>query len=354
MKGFRQEVASFLTDYCHGSEPLNPDNVIIMNGCNAIFSALSAVICNPGDGFLLPAPYYTGIDTYTSLYSGVKPVHVPLYSKVAEGESYPFELTIPKLEDAMENGKKQGIRITALIVINPQNPLGFIYSDKLLKEFLEFGQRHSLHLVFDEIYMSSVLDAVPFTSILSFHNVPDPEMIHFIWGLSKDFAMNGMRVGVLYSKNQHVIKSMSQLACLHQCPGPTQYMLSQFLKDRDWLDKVFFPVNKRRLKKSQKILISGLKKLGIPVLRSSVGLYMWADFRKFLKSQTFEAEMDLWLQLIANKVYIAPGKSFECYEPGWFRVTSSLPSDSLQTCIQRLQNILKVTPGHNYGIPYKG
>ncbi|KAM4689056.1 1-aminocyclopropane-1-carboxylate synthase-like protein 1 [Discoglossus pictus] len=354
IKSTRQEIARFLTDYCQASGSLNPENIILMNGCGAIFSALSTAICNPGDGFLIPAPYYTSIDIYTSLYSGIKPVHVPLSSKLLEGESYPFQLTIQKLEDAMEQGKKQGIQIKALIVVNPQNPFGGIYSDQLLIEMLNFGHRHSLHVVVDEIYMLSIFDNSTFRSVLSFHNVPDPERTHFIWGFSKDLAMNGMRIGMLYTRNQQLCNSMSRLACLHQCPGPTQYMISQLLKDRDWLDNVFFPTNKQRLKESQKILVNGLQDLGIPVIQGSAGLYVWADFRKFMKSQTFEAEMELWMKLIKEKVYIAPGKAFECYEPGWFRLTFSLTSDILEICIQKLHKIINPTPKMRYRLISKG
>lgn len=51
----------------------------------------------------------------------------------------------------------------------------------------------------------------------------------------------------------------------------------------DWLDNVFFPINKKRLKEAQNILVDGLANVGIPVLKSSGGLYVWADFRKVCK-----------------------------------------------------------------------
>jgi len=52
----------------------------------------------------------------------------------------------------------------------------------------------------------------------------------------------------------------------------------------DWLDNVFFPTNKRRLKEAQNLLVDRLADIGIPVLKSSGGLYVWADFRKVRKS----------------------------------------------------------------------
>uniref|UniRef100_A0A8D0G2U9 Aminotransferase class I/classII large domain-containing protein n=1 Tax=Sphenodon punctatus TaxID=8508 RepID=A0A8D0G2U9_SPHPU len=121
----------------------------------------------------------------------------------------------------------------------------------------------------DEIYMLSVYDDTTFTSILSLDCLPDPERTHFMWGFSKDFGMCGIRVGVLYTRNHEVRKAVNRLAVFHGCPGPVQHVLHQFLSERDWLDNVFFPTNKRRLKEAKEVLVNGLANIGIPILKSS-------------------------------------------------------------------------------------
>ncbi|XP_052658295.1 1-aminocyclopropane-1-carboxylate synthase-like protein 1 isoform X2 [Harpia harpyja] len=339
-RSFREEIAKFLTDYARAAKALNPEHITVMNGCCAVFATLSTVLCDPGDGYLIPAPYYGGINSKTWLYGGIQPVHVPLSSEVTDEEGHPFQLTVEKLEAALQSAKKQGIRVRALILINPHNPLGDIYPAQLLKECLEFAHRYELHVIMDEIYMLSVYDDTTFTSVLSLDCLPDPERTHFMWGFSKDFGMSGIRVGVLYTRNHEIRKAVNQLAVFHSCPGPVQHVLSQFLRDRDWLDNVFFPTNKKRLKEAQNILVDGLADVGIPVLKSSGGLYVWADFRKFLKSQTFEAELELWQKLLDKKLLISPGKAFYCYEPGWFRLVFSNSVDKIYLCIQRLEKML--------------
>ncbi|XP_066484273.1 1-aminocyclopropane-1-carboxylate synthase-like protein 1 [Tiliqua scincoides] len=340
VKSFREEIARFLTEYANAPTALDPENVIVMNGCCAVFATLSAVLCDPGDGYLIPTPYYGGINSKTWLYGEMQPVHVPLFSEVSNEGSRPFQLTIEKLETALHRAQEQDIRVRALILINPHNPLGDIYPAQLLKECLEFAHRYKLHVIMDEIYMLSVYDDTTFTSILSFDSLPDPNRTHFMWGFSKDFGMCGIRVGVLYTRNHEIRKAVNQLAMFHGCPGPVQHVLSQFLSDREWLNNVFFPTNKRRLKEAQNTLVDGLAELGIPVLKSSGGLYVWADFRKFLKSQTFEAEIDLWWKLLDEKLLISPGKAFCCYEPGWFRLVFSDSIDKICLCIKRLQQML--------------
>ncbi|NWI19493.1 1A1L1 protein, partial [Crypturellus soui] len=337
---FREEIAKFLTDYARAAEALNPDHITVMSGCCAVFATLSTVLCDPGDGYLIPTPCYGGIHSKTWLNGGIQPVHVPLSSEVTDEESHPFQLTVEKLEAALYRAKNQGIRVRALILINPHNPLGGIYPAQLLKECLRFAHRHELHVIMDEIYMLSVYGDATFTSVLSLDRVPDPERTHFMWGFSKDFGMSGIRVGVLYTRNHDIQKAVNQLAVFHGCPGPVQHVLSQFISDRDWLDNVFFPTNKKRLREAQNILVDGLADVGIPVLKSSGGLYVWADFQKFLKSQTFEAEFELWQKLLDGKLLISPGKAFHCYEPGWFRLVFADSVDKIYLCIERLKHLL--------------
>ncbi|XP_073190069.1 1-aminocyclopropane-1-carboxylate synthase-like protein 1 isoform X2 [Lepidochelys kempii] len=246
IESFREEIAKFLTEYAKAPKALNPEHIVVMSGCCAVFATLSTVLCDPGDGYLIPTPYYGGINSKTWLYGGIQPVHVPLFSEVTDEESHPFQLTVEKLEAALQRAKEQGIRVRALILINPHNPLGDIYPAQLLKECLEFAHRYQLHVIIDEIYMLSVYDDTTFTSVLSLDCLPDPERTHFMWG-----------------------------------------------------------------------------------------------FSKFLKSQTFEAEMELWWKFLDEKLLISPGKAFCCYEPGWFRMVFSDSVDKIYLGIQRLEQMLQ-------------
>ncbi|XP_032904227.1 1-aminocyclopropane-1-carboxylate synthase-like protein 1 [Amblyraja radiata] len=340
IESFREEIAKFLTDYTRAPKTLHSEEIIIMNGCCSIFAALSMVLFDPGDGYLIPTPYYGGVNPYMDLYGEVQAVHVHLDSKISEYESLPFRLTVDKLEAGMQHAKEKGIRVRALILINPHNPLGDIYPEQLLKDCLDFAHRHKLHVIMDEIYMLSRFEDINFTSILSL-NAPDPERIHFMWGFSKDFAMCGIRVAVLHTRNKEIRSALNRLASFHRCPGPIQCILRQLIADREWINKTYLPTNQRRLREAHRIIVDGLAALGIPVLQNSAGLYVWADFRKFLKTQTTEAEIDLWWKLIHGKLYINPGIAFGCCEPGWFRLVFSDVADRINLGIQRLKVTLQ-------------
>lgn len=98
------------------------------------------------------------------------------------------------------------------LIFNPQ-PV------ETLKAIASFCNRHKLHLILDEIYAYSVfqnpssLDAIPFTSILSLDlsTIIDTQLVHVMYGMSKDFCANGARLGVLASRNEGLIGAM---ACL--------------------------------------------------------------------------------------------------------------------------------------------
>uniref|UniRef100_A0A673IAA4 1-aminocyclopropane-1-carboxylate synthase-like protein 1 n=1 Tax=Sinocyclocheilus rhinocerous TaxID=307959 RepID=A0A673IAA4_9TELE len=154
----REEVAKFLSDYCRSPKPLKPENVVVMNGCGSVFSALAATLCDPEDAILIPSPFYGVITEDVGLYSTVKLHHVPLYSQPTGSDVRPFQLTVEKLENSLKGAKKEGLNIRALILLNPHNPLGEMYSSEELISFLQFARMHKLHVIMGEIYMLSVFN----------------------------------------------------------------------------------------------------------------------------------------------------------------------------------------------------
>uniref|UniRef100_A0A671ME06 1-aminocyclopropane-1-carboxylate synthase-like protein 1 n=1 Tax=Sinocyclocheilus anshuiensis TaxID=1608454 RepID=A0A671ME06_9TELE len=318
----REEVAKFLSDYCHSPKPLKPKNVVVMNGCGSLFSALAATLCDPEDAILIPSPFYGVITEDVDLYSSVKLHHVPLYSQVPTGSDVrPFQLTVEKLENSLKEAKKEGLNIKALILLNPHNPLGEVYSSEEMISFLEFAKMHKLHVLVDEIYMLSVFNKTDtFRSVLSLDGLPDPQRTHIMWGVSKDFAMSGMRVGMVYSENRDLVQALDQLGCFHGVPGPTQYQMAQLLRDRDWLNSEFLPENRQRLREAHSFMTEELKKLDIPFLHRSAGFFIWADLSKYLSEKTFAEELSLWRCFLKHKVLLSCGQAFSCVSPGWFRI----------------------------------
>ncbi|XP_067152418.1 1-aminocyclopropane-1-carboxylate synthase-like protein 1 isoform X2 [Apteryx mantelli] len=338
----REEVARFLTYYCKAPAPLKAENVIVLNGCGSLFSALATVLCDPGEAVLIATPFYGGITQSVFLYGNVKLVYAYLDSKITGTSTRPFQLTVDKLEKALQDARAEGVTVRALILLNPQNPLGDIYSLSELQDYLEFAKRHELHVIVDEIYMLSVFDeSATFHSVLGMDRLPDPQRTHVMWGISKDFAVSGIRFGTLYTENQDVANAVASLCYFHGVCGPVQHKVAQLLRDRDWINQVYLRANHARLKAAHTYVTDELKTLGVPFLNRNAGFFVWIDFRKYLRTGTFEEEMLLWRRFLDNKVLLSCGKAFECSEPGWFRIIFADKTHRLQLGMQRIRKVLE-------------
>uniref|UniRef100_G1SSW1 Exostosin glycosyltransferase 2 n=1 Tax=Oryctolagus cuniculus TaxID=9986 RepID=G1SSW1_RABIT len=341
----REEVAKFLSLYCKSRTALRPENVVVLNGCASVFSALATVLCEAGEVFLIPTPYYGAITQHVYLNSHVRLAYVHLDSEVTGPDARPFQLTVEKLEVALQGVISEGVTVKGLILINPQNPLGDIYSPGELQEYLEFAKRHELHVVMDEVYMLSVFDeALEYRSVLSLERLPDPQRTHVMWSTSKDFGMSGLRFGVLYTENQDVATAVASLCRYYGLSGIAQHQMAQLLRDHDWISQVYLPENHARLKAAHTYVSEELRALGIPFLSRGAGLFIWVNLRKYLPQATFKEEELLWRRFLDGKVLLSSGKAFQCKEPGWFRIVFTDKAHRLRLGMQRFRQVLEGRP----------
>ncbi|KAM9352489.1 1-aminocyclopropane-1-carboxylate synthase-like protein 1 [Symphorus nematophorus] len=338
----REEVAKFLTHYCRSPNPLKADNVVVINGCGSLFSCIAAVICDPKDAVLISTPFYGVITEDLHLYSDVRLFHVPLDCEADGKDSRPFHLTVEKLEEGLKRAKREGVTIRAVILMNPHNPLAEIYTPKEMIAFLEFAKRNELHAIVDEVYMLTVFDeSVTFHSVLSVDSLPDPQRTHVMWGVSKDFAMAGIRIGTLYTENRDLVEALAQLGSFHGVSGTTQHQVAQLLQDREWISETFLPENRRRLRAAHSYLTGELRSLGVPFLDRPAALYVWADLRKYLRESSFEEELSMWRCFLRHKVVLSCGQAFSCSTPGWFRIVFANEQHQLQLGLKRIREALK-------------
>lgn len=153
--------------------------------------------------------------------------------------------------------------------------------------------------------------------------------------------MSGLRFGVLYTENQHVATAVASLCRYHGLSGLVQHQMAQLLRDHDWISQVYLPENHARLKAAHTYVSEELRALGIPFVSRGAGFFIWVDLRKYLCKGTFEEEALLWRQFLDNKVLLSSGKTFECKEPGWFRVVFSDKENRLRLGMQRMRQVLE-------------
>ncbi|XP_072047561.1 1-aminocyclopropane-1-carboxylate synthase-like protein 1 [Amphiura filiformis] len=338
----RAAIAEFLTERGNAPQPLDPNKIIVMNGATPCIDALAFCIGDPQDAFLCPTPYYGFILRDVGMRSQIQLFHVHLSSKPRPGESEPFQLTVERLEEALQQANHQGTNIRGLFLMNPHNPLGDVYKPKQLHDILLFCKKHHLHVVLDEIYLMSIFgEGAQHSSILRYktEDIPDPMRTHFIWGFSKDFGMSGMRAAMIYTWNPSYIEALTHLATFHQCAALVQHSLKLMLQDKDFLNKIYFPTYHQRLRESHKIVTDKLKELGIPYLHRPAGLYVWANLSKYLSTTTAEAEHELYEKFKQNKIYVRPSVGFCGTEVGWFRIVFSRERDVVRVGMERIAKV---------------
>ncbi|KAJ5693882.1 hypothetical protein N7536_004294, partial [Penicillium majusculum] len=149
----RSLLAELLNKHFYPATQIEPSQIILAAGGSFALTALVEQICNPGDGILIAAPYWAGLDISISIHghANIIPVHV-LLSGFFGPESVKY------YESALEN---VSIPIKAILVCNPHNPLGQCYPRETLQSLLDFCQRRDLHYISDEVYALSAHQPPP-------------------------------------------------------------------------------------------------------------------------------------------------------------------------------------------------
>ena len=201
----------------------------------------------------------------------MKPIFVPTLPSTD-----PFS---PSIVDAFANAyteaTKNGIRPRILMLCNPHNPLGRCYPPSTLIAFLEFCAKYEIHLVVDEIYAmstytpsssssSSSSEVTPFSSILSipYTYYISPNYVHHLYGLSKDFASGGLRIGVLHTLNSDLQRAMTAIGAFHWPSTISQIMAATILEDDEFVEG-FFAKSRAELGKSSTLARQLLREKGV-------------------------------------------------------------------------------------------
>ncbi|CAF1038689.1 unnamed protein product [Didymodactylos carnosus] len=317
---------------------LKPERMLITNGAAGAFSVYSYMLGDIGDVFLISSPYYTTIDHNVAVLTQNTVVRCPLLDQ----DKGLFRLTVDVYRQGYLSTIERGLKPKAIILVNPQNPLGDIYEEETLRSILEFACEKKLHVIVDEVYALSVFKLptqAHFQSVLNYKSLPDPERTHFLWSFSKDFSLPGIRIGVLYSGTAEMCMIAQKINFLMVPSKFVQETITTLLSDNEWV-KEYLKINQQRLTqkffyvKEQLEVISNQR---IEVYQSKSGFYIWANFRRLLKVKTFDEEMKLFNVLFDNGVFISRGFDLGCSEPGWFRIIFSLKDSWISEGINRLK-----------------
>jgi len=304
------------------------DEVFIGNGVSELIDLSLRALLNEGDEVLVPSPDYPLWTAAVTLNRG-RAVHYPC--KPENG----FQ---PNVEDLAALITPQ---TRAIVVINPNNPTGAVYSAALLRAIAQLAERHKLVVFADEIYDQMVYDDAQF--------VPLATLVHdtlcvTMSGLSKVYRACGYRVGWAVLSGQlriapDYLASMELLSSLRLCSNvPAQWAVQTALGGYQSIKELIVPGG--RLYESRRAIVDATRDSRFLVLDPPQGA-MYA----FVRVQTEQlAEFDdhaFALDLLERKhVLVAPGVSFNVPYRDHFRVTTLPDAATLQRVFARIEEQL--------------
>jgi len=173
------------------------DEILIMNGGSEALLFAMIATCDPGDNVLAPEPFYTN---YNGFAEAVNVSIKPVTTKAEEGFHLPSKEEMQSRVDA--NTK-------AILLSNPGNPTGVVYTDEEIKMIAEIAKENNLWVIADEVYREFVYDGLDYTSFGNVEEIQDRVLI--IDSVSKRYSACGARIGSIASKNKDLMKEILKL-----------------------------------------------------------------------------------------------------------------------------------------------
>ncbi|MGL4734195.1 MAG: pyridoxal phosphate-dependent aminotransferase [Enterovibrio sp.] len=311
-----------------GMLDLGIDDIYLGNGVSELIVMAMQALLNSGDELLVPAPDYPLWTAAVSL-SGGSPVH---YRCDEEADWF------PDLDDirAKITSKTKGI-----VLINPNNPTGAVYSKALLLEIAQIAREHNLIIFSDEIYDKILYDGAVHHSIAAL--APDLFCVTFS-GLSKSYRVCGFRAGwmVLTGPKQPAqgyIAGLDMLASMRLCANvPAQHAIQTALGGYQSINELILPGG-RLLEQRNKAfeLINQIPGVSCVKPKGAMYLFPKIDLKRYRIHNDEKLMLDFLLQ---EKVLMVHGTGFNWDKPDHFRIVTLPRVDDLELAITRFGRFL--------------
>lgn len=189
-------LAGFFNDHFEPHIPVSESHLAVAPGAAGCLDALIYNICDAGDGILIPAPCWNAFDFILRARTTIKPI--PVVTATLDAS-----LSTELIDALGETLAQAQCKIRALLLVNPNNPLGRCYPQEVIQACLKFCELHDLHFISDEIYALTsypthdVPETDRFVSALSLDLSAlscNPARVHTVWSISKDLGYNGLRM----------------------------------------------------------------------------------------------------------------------------------------------------------------
>jgi len=321
---FRNNVCNY---YKKHSIYVSPDDIITTVGASEALSFTMNSICDPGDEVIIPEPFYANYNGF-ALASDVNVI--PITSKIEDNFALP---SIHEFE------KKINSKTKAILLCNPCNPTGYVYSQEEIINIANLAKKNDLFIVVDEVYREFIYTDTKHFSILEDEKFSENAIL--IDSTSKRYSLCGARVGFIVSKNSEFIETCLKFALTRLSP-PTLALIAanHALNSReDYIENVIKEYYKRR-----EVIINELSQIDNIKFSNPMGAFYSIiklpienaeDFAKFLLTD---------FSYKNQSVMLSPASGFyssENYGKDEVRIAFVLNSEKLKNAIKIIKLGLK-------------
>jgi aspartate aminotransferase len=325
---YRTKLASYYNKLNYG---INPEDIIVTTGGSEAINIAMMTCLNPGDEVIIPEPFYAN---YNGFACQTDVVVKPIMSYIENGFALP---PIAEFEKLITDKTK------AIIICNPNNPTGYLYSLEELEALKSIALKHDLYIFADEAYREFCYDGKEFISPM--HLAGLEENVIIMDTVSKRYSACGARLGCMITKNKAVIAAALKFAQARLSAGMVEQIAGTAAIDTP--DSYFEEVNIEYTKRRD-ILVSALNKMdGVFCPNPGGAFYVVASLPidnadKFCQwmLEDFSFENETVMMAPATGFYSTPGAG-----SNQVRIAYVLNTDDLKKAIVCLDEALKVYPG---------
>lgn len=293
---YRTKLAAY---YATNNIHVNANNIIATTGGSEALLFTIGSITDPGDEIIIPEPFYANYNGFSTA-SGVKVV--PVISKIEDN------FALPAIEDFEKLITK---KTKAILICNPGNPTGYLYSPEEIEKLKQIVLKHDLFLIADEVYREFTYDGAKHNSVMALEGLEEHAIM--IDSVSKRYSMCGARIGCIVSKNETFIATAIKFAQARLSPPTYALLASEAALDtpQSYFDEVIEEYEDRR-----NTLITELQKIeGVKVANPKGAFYCVAelpvtdadDFARWILEK-FDHNKETVMVAPASGFYSTPGK----------------------------------------------
>lgn len=324
-ESYREKIAGY---YAKNDIHVHADNIIVTTGGSEALSFALGSIADNDDEIIIPEPFYANYNGFANA-SGIKVV--PVVSNIENNFALP---PIDEFEKLITP------RTKAILICNPGNPTGYLYTREEIKKLATIVKKHNLFLVADEVYREFIYDGREHYSILQEKGLEEHAII--VDSVSKRYSMCGARIGYLVSKNKEVMQTALKFAQARLSPPTYAQIASEAALETP---QSYFDDVKKEYEERRNILISELNKLeGVVVAQPQGAFYCIAQL-PIDNADTFAQWLLEDFNLNGETVMVAPAAGFYATEglgTNQIRIAYVLEKEDLKRAVHILKEALKV------------